>query len=80
MLQGASTELIALVAAVAAVGGGWFVLHGARLAFDYMSTRGNPRNRAQAHESGRDLIIGALILAGCVGGAALAVFGIFQPF
>lgn len=69
-----------MTAALVVVAGGWFVSHGMRVGFDYMGSRGNPRNRAQAHESARDLIIGALIVAACAGGAALGFFGLFQPF
>jgi hypothetical protein len=79
-MQALSDELIAFVLMLALAGGGAFAVYAMRSGFDYMGTRGNPRARAQAHESLVDLVKGALIIAGCAGGTALVVFGVFKPF
>lgn len=70
-MGGFSTSMIALAALFAAAGLGWFTVHAIRVGFDYMSARGNPRNRASAHESARDLILGGVIVIGAVAGSAL---------
>jgi hypothetical protein len=70
-MGGVNTALIALASLFALAGVGWFTLHAVRMGFDYMSARGNPRNRAGAHESGRDLLVGGLIVIGAIAGSAL---------
>lgn len=65
-MGGVNTSLIALTVAAVVFAVGWFTIHLARAGFDYMSSRGNPRNRAQAHESIRDALIGFLIVVGAV--------------
>lgn len=67
-------SVTALLVLLGTLAGAWFVAHFARAGFDYMGSRGNPRNRAQAHESLRDLIIGAAIVAMALGGGALIIF------
>lgn len=62
-------SLLAAVAAITLLGVGWLALHLSRTGFDYAAARGNPRNRAQAHEAlwdigkGAALIVGAPLLA-----------------
>lgn len=63
-MGGVQTSLSALAVAAVVFSGGWFAVHLARAGFDYMSSRGNPRNRAQAHESIRDNLIGFAIVIG----------------
>ncbi len=65
-MGGVQTSLVALIAGALVFSGGWFGIHLVRAGFDYMSSRGNPRNRAQAHESIRDAIIGFAIVIGAV--------------
>jgi ABC-type phosphate transport system permease subunit len=70
-MGGANASMLALVAAAVTLGVGWIALHVIRAGFDYISTRGNPRNRAAAHETIRDIIIGTVLI---VGAAAIAAF------
>lgn len=66
-----NNSMIALATLFGTLGLGWVTVHTVRVGWDYVSTRGNPRNRAQAHESARDIMIGAAIIIGAVAGAAL---------
>jgi ABC-type Fe3+ transport system permease subunit len=61
-MNGVQAALLGLVAAGVVFGGGWFAIHQMRAGFDYMSSRGNPRNRAAAHESIRDNLIGLVLV------------------
>lgn len=70
-MGGVETSLLALTGAGIVFSGGWAAIHLMRSGFDYMSGRGNPRNRAQAHESVKDILIGFGL---CVGAPALATF------
>jgi len=63
-MAGVQTSIVALLVGAVVFSGGWFAIHTARAGFDYMSSRGNPRNRAQAHESLRDNIIGFALVVG----------------
>lgn len=64
-------QLVALtVMLIGGAGLGIATIMGARVGFDYMFSRGNPRNRAQAHESGVDIVKGVIVVAVCVAGAA----------
>lgn len=64
-------SLLAVVTAIASLGIGWVALHTIRTGFDYAAARGNPRNRAQAHEALWDIAKGAALI---IGAAALATF------
>jgi hypothetical protein len=57
-------SLIAAVTSIAILGVGWVALHVQRAGFDYTSSRGNPRNKAMAHESLWDTGKGALLIVG----------------
>jgi len=70
-MAAANVSLLAAVAALALAGVGWVALHVIRTGYDYASARGNPRNRAQAHESLWDAGKGALLIAGA---SAIAAF------
>ena len=70
-MAGLNSSMLAIVAALATGGIGWAALHVIRVGFDYISARGNPRNRGQAHESLWDVGKGALLI---VGAAAIAAF------
>lgn len=70
-MGGVQTSIVALLAGGVIFSGGWFAIHTARAGFDYMSSRGNPRARAQAHESIRDNIIGFALV---VGAASIGAF------
>jgi hypothetical protein len=73
------TSLLAIGTALGVFALGWFLLHNIRNGFDYISSRGNPRNRAQAHEAIRDTLIGAAIIAACIGtGAGAFIFGLIK--
>jgi hypothetical protein len=67
-----NASLLAGAVALAGIGVGWLAIHISRAGFDYVSARGNPRNRAGAHESlwdagkGALLIFGAPIIAGLI--------------
>ena len=63
-MSGANASLLALVAAGVVLAVGYAAIHVMRSGFDYMSSRGNPRNRAQAHESLWDIGKGVLLVAG----------------
>ena len=71
--------ILGLIAFIIPMAAGWLALTGLRAGADYAGSRGNPRNRAQAHESLIDLGKGALIMAffGLLGGGAAlwAIFG-----
>lgn len=73
-----NASILALIALIIPAAGGWLAFNGLRAGADYAGSRGNPRNRAQAHESLIDLGKGALIMAffGLLGGGAIlwAVF------
>lgn len=71
-MEGLNTSLLAIAAALAVAGIGWIALQVMRTGFDYSGARGNPRNRAQAHESLWDIGKGALLIFGASGVAALA--------
>jgi hypothetical protein len=71
-------SLMAIGTALGGLGLGWFLVHNIRNGFDYIASRGNPRNRAQAHESIRDSLIGAAIIAACLGTGAAYVFGLIK--
>lgn len=77
-MTGANTALLALAALLAIPGLAWFTVHAIRVGFDYMSARGNPRNRAGAHESARDLILGAAIVIFAITGSA-AIWHALSP-
>lgn len=62
-------SFVALGALLLTGGIGWIAIHLMRTGFDYASSRGNPRNRAQAHESLVDQVKGAGLI---LGGPALA--------
>lgn len=67
-----NAPLIALTSLL--IGGivlGIATLSGLRLGADYMLTRGNPRNRDQAHNTLVDLIKGLAIVGSTVAGAAI---------
>ena len=70
-MNGLETSMLAIVTALAVGGIGWAALHTIRSGFDYVSARGNPRNRAQAHETLWDVGKGAALIAGA---AAIAAF------
>jgi hypothetical protein len=55
--------LLAGAATIASFGIGWVALNVIRTGFDYTSSRGNPRNRGQAHEALWDHGKGALLIA-----------------
>jgi hypothetical protein len=67
-----NAALFALTGLAVAFGGGWFAIHQARAGTDYMSSRGNARKRAEAHESmidnlkGLGLVLSAPVLAGLI--------------
>jgi len=68
---GLESSMLAIVGALALGGVGWAALQTIRTGFDDAAARGNPRNRAQAHESLWDIGKGAALIAGA---AALATF------
>ncbi len=70
-MGGVNASLLALVAAGALLGVGAAAIYIQRAGIDYMGTRGNPRNRAQAHESIWDVGKGLLLV---LGAAAIATF------
>lgn len=72
-MGGVQTSLIALVTAGALATVGWAAIHTMRAGFDYMSSRGNPRNRAQAHESMRDIVVGIVLVGGATAVATFLV-------
>ena len=65
-------SMLAFVGLLAALGVGTAALMLSRAGFDYMFSRGNPRNRAGAHESlidvgkGAALVMGAALIAGII--------------
>jgi hypothetical protein len=61
-MAGLNQSLLAAVGLLALAGVGWLALHTIRAGFDYAAARGNPRNRAQAHESLWDIGRGALLI------------------
>lgn len=65
-------SLLAICALLASVGVGWLAVHLARTGFDYSGARGNPRQRAQAHESLWDIGKGAALIFGAAALAGLA--------
>lgn len=65
--------MLALVTTIALASAGWLALQVIRAGWDYASARGNPRNRAQAHETLWDVGKGAALIAGAAAIAALAV-------
>jgi hypothetical protein len=69
-MGGLESSMLAIVAALALGGVGWAALHTIRTGFDYAAARGNPRNRAQAHESLWDIGKGAALIGGAAGLAA----------
>jgi hypothetical protein len=71
-MSGVNSSLLAIVTALAVAGIGWAALHVIRTGFDYVSARGNPRNRGQAHEALWDIGKGALLIGGA---AAIAAYG-----
>ena len=72
-MGGVNASLLAMATAGGLAIAGWAAVHIVRAGFDYMSTRGNPRNRAQAHESMRDVVIGVLLAGGAIGIGAFVV-------
>lgn len=70
-MTGLEASMIAIVTALALGGVGWLAIHTIRTGFDYAGARGNPRNRAQAHESLWDIGKGAALIGGA---AAIATF------
>lgn len=66
-------SLTALIVAIAGLGVGWLGLQILRTGFDYSAARGNPRNRAQSHESLWDIGKGAVLIGGGVAMAAFVV-------
>jgi hypothetical protein len=70
-MSGLNASLLAATVLLAGAGIGWLALHTIRAGFDYTSARGNPRNRAQAHESLWDIGRGALLIVGAPAIAAL---------
>ena len=70
-MAGVNTSLLAIVAALAVIGVGWLAINLVRAGFDYAAARGNPRNRAQAHETLFDIGKGAILIFGA---AAIAAF------
>lgn len=70
-MSGLETSMLAIVTALALGGVGWAAIHTIRTGFDYAAARGNPRNRAQAHESLWDIGKGAALIGGA---AAIATF------
>jgi hypothetical protein len=71
-MGGLNSSMLAIVTALAVAGVGWAAIHTIRAGFDYISARGNPRNRGQAHETLFDIGKGALLIGGA---AAIAAFG-----
>lgn len=72
-MGGVNTSLLALVALGGTVAAGFAAIHILRSGFDYMGARGNPRNRAQAHESLWDVGKGILLVIGAAAIATLLV-------
>lgn len=70
-MNGLEASMLAIVTALALGGVGWAALHTIRTGFDYTSARGNPRNRAQAHEALWDIGKGLALIGGA---AAVATF------
>lgn len=70
-MGGLNASMLAIVTALAVAGAGWVAIHLIRSGFDYVSARGNPRNRAQAHETLWDVGKGAVLIGGA---AAIAAF------
>lgn len=75
-MGGVNTSLLAIVAGLVTIGGGFAAIYIARAGIDYMGGRGNPRNRAQAHESLWDVGKGLLLLLGAAAIAGWAVTNI----
>jgi len=59
-----TSTFAAITALVLSGGVGWLALNTIRAGFDYASARGNPRNRAGAHETLWDVGKGALLIFG----------------
>ncbi len=70
-MAGVNASLLALVAAGGLVGVGFAGIYIVRAGIDYMGSRGNPRNRAQAHETLWDIGKGLLLV---LGAGAIAAF------
>lgn len=68
-----NASLLAIVALLASVGVGYAAIHLSRTGFDYAGARGNPRQRAQAHESLWDIGKGLLLILGAAAIAGVAV-------
>jgi hypothetical protein len=66
-----NTAELAVCAALALAGVGWLAIHLVRAGFDYASSRGNPRNKAAAHDTLFDVGKGALLIFGA---PAIAAF------
>ena len=75
-MGGVNTSLLAIVAAIVTVAGGFAAIYISRAGIDYMGSRGNPRNRAQAHESLWDVGKGVLLVLGAAAIATWAVTNI----
>jgi hypothetical protein len=71
-MGGLNSSLLAIVALLVTVGVGWVAIHILRTGFDYVSARGNPRNRAGAHDALWDIGKGALLIIGAAAIAAIA--------
>lgn len=71
-----NASLLAMVAFLAVPAVGWLALNGLRAGADYAGSRGNPRNRDQAHQSLVDLAKGALIMAFFVLGGGAVIWGL----
>jgi hypothetical protein len=68
---GLNNSLVAMAGLMMITGVGFATVFAVRAGIDYMGARGNPRGRAQAHESLVDIIKGAVIVLGAVVGTAL---------
>lgn len=76
-MDAVNARLLALAAGLVILGIGGAVLMFQRVGWDYMFSRGNPRNRAGAHEGGIDIVKGLIFIisSAAIGAWLVGVLG-----